>query len=338
MNVMNRLFIIMLLFVCSISAQEFKPWTFELGTGLHWVDGQCDLSLDDNTVDVKARARYNFNETFGLQLSAQHSALSFEGFGKVPYQRAALGVSTNLWNILDIRSNTFKVLMYGDVGYSRMTAKDYIEAQRMFSTSLSIAPVFRVNDDISIKLEATSIMNHGKHASFDFQSATQHTLVNTLHIGVMYHIGKKGSPADWYKRRVKVDTVVLERPSTAVVERTIVEKECIKCDAPSDIMEHVYFRYDVDSIDKDGLDALQHIVEGWKSGDSITVTGHACPSGNPGYNLDLSRRRATNVKQKLQRAGIPESAILLEYKGEDTNKGKHDHDMASRVDIVLKRK
>lgn len=48
----------------------------------------------------------------------------------------------------------------------------------------------------------------------------------------------------------------------------------------------------------------------------VTVVGHADQSGNPEYNLLLSRRRAEAVVAALQRNGVGASIIQVDWKGE----------------------
>lgn len=66
----------------------------------------------------------------------------------------------------------------------------------------------------------------------------------------------------------------------------------------------------------------------------ITLTGHACPLGEPGYNLTLSLRRAKAVKANLVKSGVKPEIITLFAKGEsDPLPG--DYSLSRRVTIAF---
>ena len=53
-----------------------------------------------------------------------------------------------------------------------------------------------------------------------------------------------------------------------------------------------------------------------QGGTAVGVRGHADTVGDPAFNLQLSRQRATVVKDALQRNGVPAAAILTGAVGE----------------------
>lgn len=333
MIVKIRVLLIALLLSTVAGAQEFRPWTFEFDVGAHWSEGDCSLDLQDHFTTVKGRARYNFTESFGLHISAQHSSLEYNNFGKVPFQRAAIGANANLFNIVGLQPSPVKVLVYGDVGYTRMTASGFNNAQRLFSTSISLTPILRISDDFSLKVEATSVLNHGKHLSYDFETEVTNTLLNSVSVGLMLHFGD-GKPADWYVREHKIDTLYLKQRE----EVQIITEKCVPCEIKEkDIMEHVYFKHDVDMMDKDGLNAVQQIINAWQPGEQVVIVGYASNVGSQDYNLDLSKRRATGIRDRLIRLGVDANNIEMLYRGIDMSKGKADHDAARRVDLILKK-
>ena len=53
-----------------------------------------------------------------------------------------------------------------------------------------------------------------------------------------------------------------------------------------------------------------------QGGTAVAVRGHADTVGDPAFNLQLSRQRATAVRDALQRNGVPAAAILTGAVGE----------------------
>ena len=65
----------------------------------------------------------------------------------------------------------------------------------------------------------------------------------------------------------------------------------------------------------------------------VLITGFADKSGNPEYNVVISRKRAESVKNHLLSMGIDSSRILVSYVGdtESTTTGPADR----RVEVDL---
>lgn len=80
----------------------------------------------------------------------------------------------------------------------------------------------------------------------------------------------------------------------------------------------VFFDWDKDEITPQGAAILDYAVEQYASAGQaqVRIFGYADRSGPDAYNLDLSRRRATNVKAYLSQRGIPDDVITIEAHGE----------------------
>jgi outer membrane protein OmpA-like peptidoglycan-associated protein len=80
----------------------------------------------------------------------------------------------------------------------------------------------------------------------------------------------------------------------------------------------VYFDLDADQLNADDQAILDDIVSAVaeRNPSSVTVMGYADRSGDDGYNMDLSERRAQTVASALQAAGIPETSISTVGYGE----------------------
>lgn len=109
------------------------------------------------------------------------------------------------------------------------------------------------------------------------------------------------------------------------------------------------FEFDKDTLTPKAQAALESVLTLYKdyAGTNIKVVGHTDAKGSNDYNLDLSKRRASSVKEWFKTAGI--DASLLTTKGygetkpvaENTKNGK-DHPegraLNRRVEIVVKTK
>jgi len=80
----------------------------------------------------------------------------------------------------------------------------------------------------------------------------------------------------------------------------------------------VYFDWDSDAVDRSGDRVIDEAVT---AADSLgiadfSITGHADRSGSDDYNLNLSLRRADNVKAALIARGVDEAGISVAGRGE----------------------
>jgi hypothetical protein len=80
----------------------------------------------------------------------------------------------------------------------------------------------------------------------------------------------------------------------------------------------VFFDWDRSDLSNQALATIRQASNAWKSGGSphITAIGHTDTSGPQDYNMALSLRRATAVKNALVQQGVSVSAIDTVGKGE----------------------
>ena len=74
----------------------------------------------------------------------------------------------------------------------------------------------------------------------------------------------------------------------------------------------VNFAFDdanVNDADRPALQRFAQVVQKYYGGSMITIEGFADPAGSVGYNLDLSRRRAENVKGVLTSLGLTDTQV-----------------------------
>src|SRR5204862_7881416 len=80
----------------------------------------------------------------------------------------------------------------------------------------------------------------------------------------------------------------------------------------------VFFDWDRSDLSAQALQTLRQVAAAYKQRGSarVTATGHADRSGPESYNMALSLRRASAVKDALVREGVPATAINVIGRGE----------------------
>ncbi len=80
----------------------------------------------------------------------------------------------------------------------------------------------------------------------------------------------------------------------------------------------VFFDWDRSNLSDQAIATIRQAANAWKAGGSphITAIGHTDTSGPPDYNMALSLRRATAVKNALIQQGVAGGAIDTVGKGE----------------------
>jgi OmpA-OmpF porin, OOP family len=91
--------------------------------------------------------------------------------------------------------------------------------------------------------------------------------------------------------------------------------------APTPIVDGIYlifFDWDDAHPNTESGAVILKVLDDYKIGNpaQLTLTGHADRSGSDKYNMDLSRRRAENIKTLLVEAGIPADKIAVRFAGE----------------------
>ena len=88
--------------------------------------------------------------------------------------------------------------------------------------------------------------------------------------------------------------------------------------APATVSFMVFFDWDRSNLSAQALNTIKQAAAAYKTKGNarITATGHTDKSGPENYNMALSLRRATAVKDALVREGVPATAISVIGAGE----------------------
>ena len=84
----------------------------------------------------------------------------------------------------------------------------------------------------------------------------------------------------------------------------------------------MFFDWDRDNITADAAQTLDNAVSAYANcgNTAVMIAGNADRSGAPTYNVGLSNRRATNVRNYLGARGIPAGVMSTRANGEAANR------------------
>jgi outer membrane protein OmpA-like peptidoglycan-associated protein len=107
--------------------------------------------------------------------------------------------------------------------------------------------------------------------------------------------------------------------------------------------ERVFFEFDRAEVRAEARSTLDQIVALWRENQatwrSIRIEGHADVRGRREYNMDLSQRRAENVRASLVQLGIPEANLRAVGFGETQPRAEGNteevHQRNRRVEFVV---
>lgn len=149
-----------------------------------------------------------------------------------------------------------------------------------------------LNDRVGIGLQA------------DYLYMPYKNVANALEgtVRLMWRFGGKSKKAKPVIQYVEVEKRV-EVPVQTIVE---VIKE-VKVDGMSGLFNNIHFEFNEAVLTSESEKVLDEIAAIMKENSSrnYLITGYTDAKGSPGYNLDLSRRRATAVMDSLKERGVP---------------------------------
>jgi outer membrane protein OmpA-like peptidoglycan-associated protein len=344
-NIFKLLTVTLVLLIGFSSNAQYKRWSLEASFGANNVSDQSATIRDNEYLShYEGAVRYNFSPTFGLGGYVGYSDLNLRNFeGNAldsQFGRFNISAVVDVFDIVDMRNDTFTLLAHSGPGVSYLNNR--LDDQYTFNISNGITGLFKLSNKLALKVDYTMTAQFDQANTLDGFFRTRNTqtnsFVNNLSVGLAFYLNNDDEDeehADWYVRERLVDTVYIKQ---FVKERTIVTTPVVtkqECDCI--LNENVFFEHDSDVINKTGLNALAKTIDYVNSGSEIIIVGYASNTKSSSeYNMDLSKRRANNVKRKLVEAGANPNKIKVTFKGKDFNKEESVHDLARTVKIIVR--
>lgn len=344
---MKNLLLVIFSFVClSTTAQEFNRWALEGDFGLHAI-GDESADLRDQYNHFGVGLRYNINPKFGLGVSYGKDNLSlvnFDGaFVNTEYNRYNLEAFVDIFDVLDLQNNFITFLGHGGGGISTIDAEESDYYQSVFNMRGGLTALIKLSRSLALKLDASTTVNIGQDrtldGNFEISNAGINSTVDNLSAGLVVYLGKKGKNgqkrqhADWVKPE-PIAPIVQVIENTPVINKT--EQYTINLNYKP--VEFVYFENDLDTIDIQGLNAIEKVFVFLQNNPDakVELTGSASPtqSTTVDYDMDLSERRVEKVKSKLIKLGLDPSRIQTGFIGKFNDRDDL-HEFARRVSLMV---
>jgi OOP family OmpA-OmpF porin len=368
----------------------YKQWHLELGvggvkaaqahTGAPGYPVPSPIgNLSSNTAllsgyNFNAGIRYMFNDKFGLRLKGGYN--SWENDPDVSnfpatssYIQTSLEAVLNVGNYMDFRnwSNRFNLQFYAGMGYGifmpdndnidRFLSGQADENDGVFNAVLGFAPMYKISDNISLKLDFQALGTFGQQLNWDGASSVNTTAVDgllfNLSFGVDIALGKGSNGSiDWYYKDDSAEMNALRDELNDLEGRVATlenaEPEDNDGDGVPDVINNYVQNYVQDQLDnfevggtvtsmvEDGymrvfFDFNKDMPNTASTSDlaslvhflqnnpdaKVELIGTTDVLGSDSYNDALSQRRAKNVHDILVEAGI--DASRLEHRGGGKN-------------------
>lgn len=348
---MKKYLIIAIAFLSTSLAvgQGFNRWAIEGDFGAHAI-GDESADLVDNYNHFGGVIRYNINPKFGLGLTYGKDNLSMvsnEGWRtNTEYNRYDLEAFVDIFDVLDLQNNFITILGHGGGGISTIDAHESNYYQSVFNMRGGLSALFKITRSVALKLDASTTVNISQDNTLDgWQDITNagiNSTVDNASAGLVIYLGKKGKDnkkrqhADWYVApevapTVIQNTTILDRTVSPVHNNYTINYNYIP-------VEFVYFENDIDSVDIQGLNAIEKIYVYMLANpeSKLRLTGSASPTESTTYeyDLDLSKRRVETIEAKFLALGLDSSRISTDYFGKFNDRNDL-HEFARRVSLVV---
>lgn len=326
--------ILLLAFIFSLStyAQDYDRSTIQTTFG--WTKLRDETKLVPFNTGMSYR--YMANTKVGFQVGGTYSRL-YQKDDLTPEMPLSylsghlmgvlnLGRMADMQNVLNNRL-TILALAGGDYTYSTGTTNDVIFHRLSdFHLTGSLIFEYRWTDQVFFTTGLNVVTGVNSRPT-GFPETNTTSIIN-FNVGVAISIGKHKQHADWYveKEREPITDTIFMQPT--IIDRTVTNN--VAAAEPTEGLEYVYFSHDSYTLDKDALANIEKTFE--KAGDSIFVTSYCSNVGSDSYNIELAKKRAGAILEKLRALGY-EGSIFTEAKGIDTERSENVHDMARRVVI-----
>ena len=347
--------LVMLVTVMSYGQRsEYNRVAIGIETGIHSVSDQSAV-VTDNFNHFGLNVRYNINELFGVGLSGGFDninvrTLTFDNVD-LNYGRVNLEATISVFELLRLRHKYINFLVHGGPGVAFINT-DNGYSENPMNVAGGITGLLKLSRSMSLKVDYTSSVHLSQDRTldgeFDINNAGINSVVDNLSAGLVFYIGRKDDDgnkrqhADWYVAPKPEPIVPVINNITQFTEVREVTKEVL---VKEPFREYVFFEHDKFDVTfksdlvkqpqnplyktKVYMDENQFAV--------LLVTAFASDTKSSNkYNLELSKKRAENVKAKLVDMGVPANRIKIDYRGKDFDYSESTvHDMARRVELSI---
>ncbi|MDR1762417.1 MAG: OmpA family protein [Dysgonamonadaceae bacterium] len=328
-----------------------ENWFIHVGAGGQVMQGDFDEMqgnfLSRITLMPTVSVGKLFNPYWGLRLKAQGGSLhGFENAGDImqhfKYYNVHLDAMWNWMNYWGVPEKKFNFGPYIGLGFTRRLQGDQTVPVTNYDNGIS--NYNRYSDALSVNSGFNFGYAFSKRVSLDFDLGVQlvpdyfdravqkasNEAVFALEGGLTFKLGKVGfdavEPMDYGlidDLNNKLNSLRAENANLS--KRPVSCPECPKVAPVVPVNEInyvpnvVFFRLDSDKIDANQQISVYNTAEFVKNtGENIKVIGYAdVKTGNPKYNLDISKRRAQAVaKELMTKYNIPSEKISVEWHGD----------------------
>ncbi|MHB0754527.1 OmpA family protein [Polaribacter sp. M15] len=256
------------------SAQEFSPWSVDLGAGIHRLGSTISAGRSASILGQgNFGVRYMFNERFGVRLDLGYNSFS-ESAGtpfKSNYYRASIESVINIGNILHFNSWTdrFNVLGHAGIGAASLNVTEPSDngGDFMIPISFGLTPQYKLSERIGLFLDFSSFIHFGQDDNVDggANTAVRESNISFFNtsIGVNIALGKNKKLADFSKE--VTEEMVFDSELDALKERLAkAEKEItiLKAKDVSPNKELIITELDARYIKKEDTDKYANQITG----------------------------------------------------------------------------
>lgn len=330
-----KLFSVFLICFSTINAQDYSHWSTELQFGITKVQDVTPFV----PLNTKFGVRYMANTKFGVNVNVGVSRLydnfkfETESDYNTNYLTANLQGVVNVGRLLQFEEFTDWYTILLGVGGTYVYSPENNVGDNLFNRystfhlSSTISNEFKITKDLFLNANLDIIAGVNNRP---FVPSTETTNIFNINVGVTFNIDQRNKKehADWYIEPPKqIDTPVIHHnyyPTKIIVKSEVIERP-----------EYVFFDHDSYKVNRSGLNAINKTSDKLTTENKIYVIGYSSPPGTSEYNLQLSKKRAEAVVDKLISVGIQLNQIELKYKGERQTNDKKNVDLSRVVKIYV---
>lgn len=341
---MKQILFILTLCIGLVSNAQYNKWALGADFGVHAVGDQSAL-VTDAFNHYGITARYSLNPTVSVGVSGGYDNLTLmdldDYVSETNYARINAEGFIDVFDILDLYSNTVTILAHGGPGYSWIRNDRYDD--EVFNLSGGATALFRITDNFAATLGARVTSNITQDKTLDgfmpVINADVNSTVTNFTVGVTFYPGKKKEKtvhADWYVPPTPVYTtnVINNNYITREYVRNITESNC-----DCDVVEFVFFDHDKSVLLETSHNALVKVAKIMKENSKaeLWLKGFASATQSSAeYNLKLSNKRARAVYDKLETMGVDMNRVGITSVGKDYDWADESlHDVSRRVELLI---